>query len=130
MSGIHMALLGASSAGLDTLVVVTGTDGTAPNRNRGFSVGTYGTCTPTTSSIYGGADISALAWSESNGAPFYVFTVFGATNSGWTKLTIGSTVLNRVDAAFAFGIWTWTTTDTITTQAFGSSGDTIVCTFT
>ncbi len=111
----------------DTQTVTTGGDGTAPmqDRRRGFISGSFGSINDGTSNIYGGAAITELYWDE-NGGPFpiYSLTITGATNSGWTTLTIGSTVLSRASAtSFSSGSWSWLTSDTVSTQAFGAISD-------
>ena len=53
----------------------------------------------------------------------------GTSNGGWTTLTIGSTVLTRASATYSSGTWTWSTTDTVGTQAFGASGSIHSCYF-
>jgi hypothetical protein len=137
MSGMQMMLLGSGGV-LDTQIVTTGGDGSAPmqDRNRGYS-GTFGSIVDGTSDIYAGDPIGNIGWSENGGSPNYSFSVFGSnvTNSGWTTLTIGSKPLLRTDATFtalgAFGgVWSWNTTDVVGDQAFGTIGSIVVCTFT
>lgn len=140
MSGIQMALLGtgAGISVLDTQTVTTGAVGTAGelDRMRGYSSGAFGSIVDGTSNIYGGAQVGNLYWDEGGGVGFqsYVLSIAGATNSGWTTLTIGTKTLNRVDATFAFfssvGNWNWPTADLAANQAFGALGAIKVCTFT
>jgi len=126
MSGaLNVMLARNSTAGggtLDTQTVTTGGAGTAVahDRIRGWLSGSIGSISDGTSNIFAGAAITALYWEEDTS--FYILTITGATNSGWTTMSIGSTSLNRTSATFSSGSWTWTTTDTVSTQAFGSSG--------
>lgn len=131
MSGIQMALLGTGSAVLDTQTVTVGGTGTLPNRLRGYTSG-LGSIVDGTSNIYGGATVQTIWYDENggSGAQIYKLSINGATNSGWTTLTIGSKALNRVDATFATGNWTWPTADLLNAQAFGAIGSVVVCTFT
>lgn len=133
MTGIMAALAGTSKgtgAGLDTQTVTTGTLGTAPDRIRGYN-GSIGSIVDGTSNIYGGAAITQFIYDEGGGSAKYVLTISGATNSGWTEITIdGVKVLTRATATFVAGTWTWFTADTIVTQAFGANGTTHVCVFT
>jgi hypothetical protein len=131
MSGIQMALLGSGSATLDIQTVTTGSAGTVINGNliRGYTSG-LGSIVDGTSNIYGGAAIASLFWEQNNNSPYYFLSIVGATNSGWTTLTIGTKSLNRVDATFGTGAnWSWPTTDNAFDQAFGASGSIVVCTF-
>lgn len=131
MSGIQMALLGTGSAALDIQTVTVGGTGTILNRIRGYTSG-LGSIVDGTSNIYGGATVVTILYDE-NGlgdAQYYKLSISGATNSGWTTLTIGAKPLNRVDATFATGNWTWPTADILTNQAFGAIGSVVVCTFT
>ena len=129
-----MMLLGSGGV-LDTQIVTTGGDGSAPmqDRNRGYS-GTFGSIVDGTSDIYAGDPIGNIGWSENGGSPnsFYSLSIFGPSvvNSGWTTLTIGSTALLRASATYVGGIWTWTTADVLGTQAFGLIGSVVVCRFT
>lgn len=122
---------GGGGGGLDTQTVTTGASGTAPiqDRVRGFISGTLGSITDGTSNIYSGAAITALYWDENEGISSYVLTITGATNTGWTTITIGSVTLYRTAATFSSGTWTWTTTHTAGTQAFGSAGNIKTVTF-
>lgn len=136
MSGIMMSTAsGSASSGshLDTQTVETGNVGTAAmlNRVRGWSTGLIGVITDGTSNVYAGAAITSMYWDEngSGGSQFYYLAITGAANSGWTTLTIGSTVLSRASATYSSGTWTWTTTDTVGTQAFGASGSNHSCYF-
>jgi len=135
MSGIQMTLLGGGVSQLDVQTVTTGSSGTAPlqDRVRGYnSAIPIGSIVDGTSNIYGGATIASLFWDENGGAPnqYYYLAIVGATNTGWTTLTIGSLSLLRTAATFGVGAnWTWTTTDIVSTQAFGINGATVICTF-
>lgn len=136
MSGALNVMLArntSSGSHLDTQTVETGSVGTAPllNRVRGWSTGVIGVITDGTSNVYAGAAITSLYYDEngSGGAQFYCLAITGAANSGWTTLTIGSTVLSRASATFSSGTWTWSTTDTVATQAFGASGSIHSCYF-
>lgn len=128
-SGLMVA---RSSTGLDTQTVTSGGYGTAVNqdRERGFVLGFIGTIVSGTSSIYGGAAIGSLYWSENGGSPVYYLSISGATNTGWTTLTInGTKVLYRTGASFSSGTWTWIAGDTYSTQAFGNGGSVHTCVF-
>ena len=116
---------------LDSQTVTTGASGTAleSDRLRGFVQGgigaiqdDIGAISDATSNIYGGAAITALYFDENGGSGLYWLTITGASNAGWTNLTIGSKVLARTSATFSTGTWTWTTADTVATQAFGPDG--------
>ena len=133
MSGIQMTLLAAGGGALDVQTVTTGGSGSPPSQDRlrGFSSPSLGSIVDGTSNIYGGATISNLFWDENLGSPYYYLAIVGATNSGWTTLTIGSKTLNRVDATFSAGAnWFWNTTDIALNQAFGPIGTVVTCTFT
>ncbi|CAB4152521.1 hypothetical protein UFOVP616_18 [uncultured Caudovirales phage] len=127
-----MALLGASSTALDIQTVTTGVSGTAPNRIVGWRLsGPVGAINDATSNIYAGAAITALYWSENGGTfPFYILTITGATNTGWTTLNIGGQDFLRTSATFGTSSWSWSTFDTITTQSFGVASTPVTCTFT
>lgn len=128
---LRRKLTGGSTA-LDTQTVTTGTIGTAPERGRGFLSGFYGSVADATSNIYGGAAVTAFYYNENGGAgQTYVLTITGATNSGWTQVTIdGLKTLTRISAAsFSAGTWTWTTTDIMGTQAFGANASAHTCVF-
>ena len=119
-----------SSGGGDTQTVTTGIFGNSPDRIRGYqSSGSIGSITDGTSNIYSGAAITKLIWDEGSSA--YELNITGATNSGWSALTIdGTKVLTRTSATFsAGGIWVWATADNVTTQAFGSNGTSHTCVF-
>lgn len=110
---------GGGGAGLlDTQTVTAGGSGTALNqdRNRGYSSGSIGSITDGTSNIYSGAAITDAYWDENLGSPnsqLIVLKITGATNTGWTTLTIknGATTtatLTRASASFtAGGTWIW-----------------------
>lgn len=117
-------------AGLDNQSVTSGTIGAAGSRIRGFSTtNAIGSIVDGTSNVFAGAAITELYWDES--ALTYVLKITGATNTGWTTLTIdGAKVLNRAAATFATNTWTWTTTDAVGVQAFGGAGSTHICVFT
>jgi len=136
MSGIQMALLGSGGA-LDIQTITTGGDGDPStfDQKRGFSSGYFGTCVDGTSNLYSGASIDRIEWREDPG--IYIFNVNGSQpNSGWTTLTIvgnGTKVLTRASASFVAGVstsWTWSTSDDVNAQVFGSISSTAVCTFT
>jgi len=135
MSGALNMLLArntASGSHLDTQTVTSGSIGTAAalNRARGWLTGTIGSITDGTSDIYAGAAVTGLYYDEGGGdSASYYLAITGAANSGWTTLTIGTTVLSRASASYSSGSWTWTTTDTVATQAFGGSGSIHTCYF-
>jgi len=132
MSGVLAMFTGGGAGGgggggshLDTQSVTTGAIGTAgaQNRGRGFYSGSFGSISDGTSNVASGAAITRMYWDENGGSGmFYQLAITGAANSGWTTLTIGSTVLARASATFGSSIWTWTTTDTVVNQAFGANG--------
>jgi len=140
MSGIMMAVLGGASGSpsLATYSLTTGNTGTVPNRYRGFDTNAFsgtaiGSITPSTFTYNGGTTLQALLYDE--GVPQYVFQVLGGTNTGWSSLTVdGATTLVRSVATYSLvagkSVWTWSTSDTISTQAFGASGSTHTITFT
>lgn len=113
---------GGGGSSLDTQSVTTGTVGTAVahDRIRGWLSGSIGSISDGTSNIYAGAAITGIYWEEDTS--FYNLAITGGTNSGWTTMTIGTTVLARASATFSSGTWTWSTTDTVATQAFGANG--------
>jgi len=115
----------------DTQTVTTGSVGAGPNRTRGRStINGIGSISDGTSNLYSGAAITEFRWDEDGGTSSYVLSITGATNSGWTSVVIdGSKTLNRVDASFLSGEWTWSTSDTVTTQAFGTAGTVHTCVF-
>lgn len=129
MTGIMAALAGAGgqASGLDNFIMTTGVSGTLPNRIRGFNSSlSIGTLTPANSSIYG-LPVTELDHDENLGQVF--FRIPGATNSGWTTITItnagGSFSFNRAAAAFSSGLWAWGST-----YIFGANGTTSVVTLT
>jgi hypothetical protein len=102
--------IGDGVAALDTQNVTVGGGGSTPNRTRGFStVGGYGAIVDGTSDIFAGAAITELAWDEGGGGTATVILkITGATNTGWTTMTVGSTPFTRASASsFAGGQWTW-----------------------
>lgn len=129
-----LLLQGGSVAVLDAQTVLSGARGSVidSDRLRGFEQSTViGSISDGTSNVYSGSAITALHWFENYGSAIYALDIPGAANSGWTTLTIGSTVLLRTSAAtFAAGRWEWTTTDTISGQAFGGDGSSHPCVFT
>lgn len=124
---------GGGGGGLDTQTITTGTAGTAGNQDRvrGWSSPSIGSINDGTSNIYAGAAITGFFFDENGGTGmYYGLSITGATNSGWTQVTIdGTKVLTRASATFSSGTWTWTTTDTIATQAFGANGTNHTCVF-
>ena len=115
----------------DTQTVTTGSIGAAPNRSRGRSTTNgIGSISDGTSNLYSGANITEFYWNEDGGTSTYELAITGATNSGWTSVVIdGSKTLNRADATFSSGAWSWSTSDTVTTQAFGAAGTVHTCVF-
>lgn len=127
-----MRMRSTTSGHLDTQTVTTGASGSAPaqDRLRGFISGSLGSISDGTSNLYAGAAVTDLVYDESGGSGMHYFlAITGATNTGWTTLTIGSLVLNRASAVYSAGTWTWTTTDTVATQAFGANGTVHACYF-
>ena len=138
MTGIMCLYAGGGGSGgsggshLDTQTVTTGTTGSAINQDRwrGVVSGTQGSISDGTSNVYAGAAITALYWDENGGSGMkYTLTITGAANSGWTTMTIDSKALTRASATYASGTWTWTTTDTVATQAFGANNSVHTVTF-
>lgn len=131
MSGIQMALLGSqlSAAKLDTQTVTVGTSGSAgfQDRIRGYLSPTLGSISTGSSSIYGGATITALAWLETGptGAGYYYLAISGAANSGWTSMVIGTDTLLRASATYSSGTWTWTGYN-VGSQQFGNTALAVV----
>lgn len=109
---------------LDTKTVTVGADGAAINvsRRRGYIFSVIGSINDDVSAIYGGT-IGSVYWDE--GSSSYYLSIGGATNSGWTSLTIGTKTLLRSSATFAAGTWGWGSSDTVLTQAFGANGSTV-----
>jgi len=134
MSGALATFAASAASYLDAQLVTTGGTGTAINQNRirGYSQGSFGSINPGTSAIYGGANVTNMTWNENGGTPnsYYFLAITGATNTGWTTLTIGSFTFLRASATFGGGGWTWVTTDTAASQAFGANGSTHYCYFT
>lgn len=135
MSGV-LAIMGAatvsggSSGHLDAISMTTGGTGTVGSRERGWTFGQYGSITPDTSAIYGNTAIGNLNWAENGGSPYYLLGINSATNTGWTTMTIGSTALTRASASYiSAGLWQWTTSDTASTQAFGTQGSSVTIYF-
>lgn len=140
MSGVLMAVLGSaiSSPLLATYSLTTGNVGAIGDRYRGFDTNAFsgsaiGSITPSTFTYNGGTTLQALLYDEA--VPQYVFQVLGGTNSGWSSLTVdGTTTLVRAVATYSLvsgkSVWTWSTSDTIATQAFGINGSTHTITFT
>jgi len=124
LSAGKLRMASGAAGHLDSQTVTTGASGTAleSDRLRGFVQGGIGAISDATSNIYGGAAITALYFDENGGSGLYGLTITGASNAGWTNLTIGSKVLARTSATFSTGTWTWTTADTVATQAFGPNG--------
>lgn len=115
-----------TAGGLDTQTVTTGASGTAPeqDRIRGYISGSLGSITDGVSDIYSTA-ISSMGWNENGGlGAFYFLTIAGASDSGWTSMTIGGTkTLLRADATYdPSGQWTWASSEFPGTQAFGAAG--------
>lgn len=124
LSAGKLRMASGAAGHLDSQTVTTGTSGTAleSDRLRGFVQGEIGAISDATSNIYGGAAITTLCFDENGGSGLYVLTITGASNAGWTNLTIGPKVLARTSATFSTGTWTWTTADYVATQAFGPDG--------
>lgn len=117
---------------LDTQTVTTGASGSVPNRLRGYSsFAPTGSIVDGTSNVAGNLTIDELVWDEfgGGGSQVYRLTITGASNSGFTTLTIGSTVLTRTSATFGSGIWSWVTADTVGTQSFGAASNVVPCYF-
>lgn len=97
-----------TSAALETHTMTIGSSGSV----WGFQSGSFGSLSPTTSSIYGGATVNRISASAFNN------TFFGITgtvsNSGWSTIIINGTSFTRTAASFSTGggvsLWTWTGT--------------------
>lgn len=123
---------------LDTQSVVTGAAGTAgaQNRDRGYySTGPLGSINDGTSAIYAEAAITELYYYEGGGGTAqYILTITGATDSGWTTMTINGpngivTLTRAARTTFGSGTWAWDTAHTIPTQAFGPASSNITIDF-
>ena len=124
---------------LDTQNVTTGTAGSAgaQDRIRGYdATGPIGSISDGTSNIFGpGNAITSLEYYEGGGGTAqYILTIAGATDSGWTTMTIngpnGTVVLTRTArTSFSANTWYWDTAHTIPTQAFGPASSAITIDF-
>lgn len=138
MSGIQMALMGSvSSTTSESHTLTTGGVGTAGNRVRGYDLSSsLGSLSPTTTAIGGATLINSLYYDES--VPEYYLETNGSYDGGWTSLTIdGTKVLTRASATSyslnplgPTSVWAWSTSDTVTTQAFGAAGTSHTVVFT
>jgi hypothetical protein len=119
---------------LDAQTVTTGGVGTAgsQDRYRGFSTTNgIGSIVDGTSDIYSGASITELYWFENFGTPYYYLAITGATDTGWTTMSVDGTLLARTSATYSSGTWTWSAPgSTVGSQAFGSIGATVSAVFT
>ena len=135
MSGIAIVMRSSTDVGSGSghMDVQTVTTGDLSGTSRGYASGTYGSISTGTSGIGGvsaPATIYNLSWDNNGGSPIYSLGINSAVNSGWTTMTIGSTVLSRASATFTFGgNWSWSTSDTVSTQAFGTAGSVITVYF-
>lgn len=124
MSGILMALVKSGLPASETHTLVTGASGVSPNRIRGYELASsLGSLTPTATTIGGATQIVGLYYQEGGN---YYLEVNGGTDSGWSSMTIdGTKVFLRASANLYDPVtftWLWTTSDTITSQAFGGNG--------
>lgn len=129
MTGILCSLAGASPV-LARYTLTTGNTGSVGFRYRGYDDGSHsgtaiGSISPTAFNLNGGSILEAFLYDED--ASVYVLRIDSGTNSGWTSVNIGGVLtLNRTSATFtSVGVgvyWTWITSDTIATQAFGGLG--------
>ena len=132
LRAISSASGGGGGGGLDSQTVTTGASGLPADqdRRRGYASYGLGSITDGTSDIYSGAAITEMYWNEGEGlGSTYVLSITGATDSGWTTITIGSVTLYRSAASFFLGTWTWNTAHTAGAQAFGSGGNVKTVTF-
>lgn len=129
MSG---ALVPAALSALDTQTVTVGGSGSAidGNRLRGFSTSpALGSISDGTSNLYGGASIVILEYDELSGG-----VVLGITgtlaNSGWSTITIKTSVFNRSNASFSVSggvsYWFWAGGSV---SMFGTVGTNATCVF-
>lgn len=124
---------GTGYGSLDRQTVVSGASGTAPvqDRIRGWASPSLGSISDGTSNIFGpGNAVTTLCWDENGGAPQYVLTITGATDSGWTTMRIvgpnGTKILTRTSrTSFVSNTWVWSTPDLLPSNGFGGNGDTI-----
>ena len=112
--------LGSVSA-LDTQTVTSGADGSVigGTARRGFALtGALGSCVTGTSPLFAGAAVNQLYWDQASSS--YYLGITGATNTGFTSITIGGTLtLLRASATFGSGTWAWATADVAGNQAYG-----------
>lgn len=82
----------------------------------------YGSISDGTSNIYGGGAITDLNYVQYGSSSASVaLGISGATNSGWTTMTIGTTSFSRASAAtYGSGFWTWNVA--VGANPFGTSG--------
>lgn len=138
MTGILAAVVAArdpNAGALDVQTVTSGADGIGNpsfDRRRGYLTAVIGSIDDGTSNLFAGALILEFYWNENGGSgQFYALQITGATNTGWTTLTIdGTLVLTRASATFSLNRWTWTTADTVASQIFGGGGSVHTCVFT
>lgn len=122
MTGIicMVTAAGGSLPVLDTQTITAGSSSSGSNPIQTWSG--YKSASPAigsivdgTSNIYGGAAITGLYFTQEGyvSPPVgfvtrgLVLTITGATNSGWTRMLVGSTSFLRADASFSSGTWTW-----------------------
>lgn len=125
MGAVMGSIRPAALAALDTITITNGGSGTitAGDRIRGFTASpALGSISPTTSAIYAAAAIKAINYDEGLLATFLAINGTLA-NSGWTTMTVKTTVYNRVDAYFytSGGVtyWNWASGSV---GAFGAIG--------
>jgi hypothetical protein len=129
MTGITCVLAGGQ-AYLDVQTVTNGQVGTVDERVRGFISGGIGSISDGTSNIYAGAPITHAYWYAGGGfTPTYTLTITGATNTGWTNLSVNGVDLARASATFASGTWTWSLPGSVIGN-FGANGGQIALVFT
>lgn len=126
------AMAPAAGATLDTITITVGGSGTTASldRVRGFtSSPALGSISPTTSAIYAAAAIKAINYDEGLAATFLAINGTLA-NSGWTTMTVKTTVYNRADAFFSTSggvtYWQW---NSGSVGAFGAIGSNATCVF-
>lgn len=127
MSGILMTMIRSGvtpGPALETHTMTTGTYTYGVGDTiRGYSSATpaIGTMSPTATSLSGATQILKFLYEEL--AQQYTLQFNGGTNSGWTYVTIDSTlVLTRASATYSSFTWYFNTSDTLATQIFGASG--------
>lgn len=101
----HVLTVGSDSGSIPFLSINWSYSGYSNAAVSPFGTVAFGSISPTTSGIYGGATVTQLY--TDNNADTLTLNIPGATNSGWTTLYLGLTPFSRVSATFSSGKWTW-----------------------